>query len=30
MLSRKSYEQNPNDIEHAMFLATSYDKSSEA
>uniref|UniRef100_J3NBP4 Nucleolar protein 6 n=2 Tax=Oryza brachyantha TaxID=4533 RepID=J3NBP4_ORYBR len=30
MLSRKSYEQNPHDIERAMFLATSYDKSSEA
>ena len=30
MLSRRSYEQNPHDIEPAMFLATSYDKSSEA
>ncbi|TVU51043.1 hypothetical protein EJB05_02447 [Eragrostis curvula] len=30
MLSRKSYEQNPHDIERAMFLATSYDKASEA
>uniref|UniRef100_A0A0D9XX81 Nucleolar protein 6 n=1 Tax=Leersia perrieri TaxID=77586 RepID=A0A0D9XX81_9ORYZ len=30
MLSRKSYEQNPHDIEPAMFLATSYDKASEA
>ncbi|KAG8093698.1 hypothetical protein GUJ93_ZPchr0012g20382 [Zizania palustris] len=30
MLSRKSYEQNPSDIEPAMFLATSYDKASEA
>jgi U3 small nucleolar RNA-associated protein 22 len=30
MLSRKSYEQSPNDIERAMFLATSYDKASEA
>ncbi|VAI29530.1 unnamed protein product [Triticum turgidum subsp. durum] len=30
MLSRRSYEQNPYDIEPAMFLATSYDKSSEA
>ncbi|KAG2615039.1 hypothetical protein PVAP13_3NG027500 [Panicum virgatum] len=30
MMSRKSYEQNPHDIEPAMFLATSYDKASEA
>nr|ABA95899.2 Nrap protein, expressed [Oryza sativa Japonica Group] len=30
MLCRKSYEQNPHDIEPAMFLATSYDKASEA
>ncbi|PNT65398.1 hypothetical protein BRADI_4g41717v3 [Brachypodium distachyon] len=30
MLSRKSYEQNPHDVEPAMFLATSYDKASEA
>ncbi|CAM0950126.1 unnamed protein product [Alopecurus aequalis] len=30
MLSRRSYEQNPHEIEPAMFLATSYDKSSEA
>ncbi|ONM34012.1 hypothetical protein ZEAMMB73_Zm00001d041900 [Zea mays] len=30
MLSRKSYERNPHDIEPAMFLATSYDKTSEA
>uniref|UniRef100_A0A0D3HRU2 Nucleolar protein 6 n=1 Tax=Oryza barthii TaxID=65489 RepID=A0A0D3HRU2_9ORYZ len=30
MLSRKSYEQNPHDIEPAMFLATSYDKASES
>ncbi|CAN6335656.1 unnamed protein product [Urochloa humidicola] len=30
MLSRKSYERNPHDIEPAMFLATSYDKASEA
>ncbi|KAJ1264900.1 hypothetical protein BS78_08G037300 [Paspalum vaginatum] len=30
MLSRKSYEQNPHDIKPAMFLATSYDKASEA
>ena len=30
MMSRKSYEQNPHDIEPAMFLAKSYDKASEA
>ncbi|XP_078435901.1 nucleolar protein isoform X2 [Wolffia australiana] len=30
ILSRKSHEQNPHDIEPAMFLATSYDKTSLA
>ena len=30
MLSRKSYEENAQDVETAMFLATSYDKASEA
>ncbi|KAG1341877.1 putative Nrap protein, expressed [Cocos nucifera] len=30
MLSRKSYEDNAQDVEPAMFLATSYDKASEA
>ncbi|XP_020099122.1 nucleolar protein 6 isoform X1 [Ananas comosus] len=30
LLNRKSYEENPDDIERAMFLATSYDKTSEA
>lgn len=30
MLSRKSYEENAQEVEPAMFLATAYDKSSEA
>ncbi|CAA6653510.1 unnamed protein product [Spirodela intermedia] len=30
ILSRKSYEENAHDIEPAMFLATSYDKASQA
>ncbi|KAJ0961338.1 hypothetical protein J5N97_000600 [Dioscorea zingiberensis] len=30
MLSRKSYEENAQDVEPAMFLATTYDKASEA
>ncbi|XP_072992362.1 uncharacterized protein [Typha latifolia] len=30
ILSRKSYKENSHDVERAMFLATSYDKGSEA
>ncbi|PON74894.1 Nrap protein [Parasponia andersonii] len=30
MLTRKTYETNTQDIEHAMFVATVYDRSSEA
>ena len=30
MLTRKAYEENAQDIEHAVFIATAYDRSSEA